>query len=86
LSLRTFSNLKSFLNEKNQVKDERAKLISNGLIDMGNYTFLILVIGQFIPEKNFAVVELASGVALTAVCYLIGLFLIKSRNNGEKDE
>lgn len=55
---------------------ERRRIFGEKFIDLGNFTIIALIFGQFAVEsKSLPVIIL--GVIIVAVCWMMGFFLLK---------
>jgi len=54
-----------------RIKPEFRSLLSDKLMDLGNFVAAALVFGQFVSGREFSMVLFGIGISLMVSCYLI---------------
>ena len=60
---------------KIRISPEFRLLLSDKLMDLGNLTAGVLVLGQFVSDKDFSINFLIVGFALMITCYIVGFII-----------
>lgn len=67
----------------NDLVTDRRKIFGEKFVDLGNYTFIALTVGQLVTEKKDLRI-VVFGIALTFLFWLVGFIILKEKGGRKR--